>query len=125
MNCKNVFFGIILLCAARISGQNSKLIDKTEILTYVSATYDPASTEKQIEFKSSDNEKRIFYYSGQDSLKPEEQFFKQPSAPITTEGLNLTKEELIGKHFKITYHALTESVSTQCCFIMKLCEAVK
>jgi hypothetical protein len=115
----------LVIWSSGLFSQTKKSTQKTEILTYDSAVYDPTSEETQVVFKNSANQKKIFYYSKQDELKLEEQFFNKPVQPITVSGLNLTKNELNGKKYKITYYALTEQATEECCFKMSLCESVK
>lgn len=105
-------------------GQAKKSQSKTEVLEYVSAVYDPISTEVHVEFKNANGENRIFYHSKNDAVKLEEKFFNPPVAPITEAGKNLTKTELVGKKYKIEYSALTESATSSCCFKMIMCDGV-
>lgn len=125
MKFKILSFLVLVVLSSDLFAQEKKASQKTEILTYDSAVYDPASEETQVIFKNSANQKRIFYYSKQDELKLEEQFFNKPVQPITASGLNLTKRELSGKKYIITYYALTEQATAECCFKMSNCESVK
>ncbi len=118
MNRTVLIIGIIL-CVAVSYGQSNAVNFTTETLEYVAAVYDPISEETQVEFKTTDNHKRIFYYSKNDTLKLEEQFFNLPVQPITEVGKNLSKSELIGKRYQITYSALTEQSTKYCCFKMQ------
>lgn len=124
MKLKIILCATLLVLTSKINSQTKKATDKTEVLTYVSAVFDPASEETQVEFKSNTNEKRIFYYSKQDVIKLEEQFFNTPVMPPTAANLNLTKMELVGKKYNVTYMALTENASKECCFKMKQCLVV-
>ena len=64
----------LVIWSSGLFSQTKKSTQKTEILTYDSAVYDPTSEETQVVFKNSANQKKIFYYSKQDELKLEEQF---------------------------------------------------
>ena len=110
--------------AANSLGQAKKYQIKTEVLEYMSAVYDPISSEVHVEFKNANSETRIFYHSNTDTVKLEEKFFNSPVAPITEAGKNLTKTELVGKKYKIEYSALTESATSTCCFKMSICEGL-
>jgi hypothetical protein len=123
---RSIIISVIILCAAWSYGQsNASKKSLTETLEYVSAVYDPISEETQVEFKTAANEKRIFYYTKNDVLKLEEQFFNLPVQPITEAGKNLTKNELVGKKYEVSYLALTEHSTTTCCFKMQSCTASK
>lgn len=125
MNFKLAIASVSVLLSLNGISQNKKAAEKTEVLTYVSALLDPASEESQVEFKTANNEKRVFYYSKQDELKLEEQFFNKPVIPPLTSDLNITKEDLVGKKYKVTYHGLTEHATSECCFKMTKCESSK
>jgi hypothetical protein len=116
----------LMMFAANSFAQAKKTEIRTEVLQYVSATYDPISEETQVEFKNANNEKRVFYYNKQDIRKLEEDFFNPPVNPITEPGKNLTKTELVGKNYKVDYFALTEFATTSCCFkIRSYAEVIK
>lgn len=125
MNFKSAIISASVLLSLSGIAQNKTTSDKTEVLTYVSAIFDPASEETQVEFKTANNEKRVFYYSKQDELKLEEQFFNKPIIPPLTANMSLTIETLVGKKYKITYFGLTEFATSECCFKMKQCDAIK
>lgn len=125
MKLKLLSISVLFVLSSQVFSQTNKQTQKTEMLFYDSAVYDPASEETQVIFKNSANQKRIFYYSKQDELKVEEQFFNKPVLPVSSSGLNLTKTELTGKKYKITYWALTEQATTECCFKIVFCESVK
>lgn len=108
-----------MMFAANSSAQAKRTEIKTEVLKYVSATYDPISEETQLEFKNANNEKRVFYYNKQDTDKLEKDFFNPPADPITDAGKNLTKTELVGKNYKVEYVALTQHSTLNCCFKMR------
>lgn len=122
---KLIVFTVLFVAGSNGLSAQSLQNPKTEILEYVSAIFDPASEETQVHFVNETNGKRIFYYNKQDSLKPEESFFNKPAYPVTTNNLNLTKNELVGKKYKIQYFALTENNTSECCFKMKKADEVK
>lgn len=124
MNKLILFIVLVVAVNKGLSAQNLQST-KTEILEYVSAVFDPASEETQVHFVSESNGKRIFYYSKQDSLKLEESFFNKPEYPVSTNNLNLTKNEMVGKKYKIQYTALTENSTSECCFKMRKADEVK
>lgn len=125
MNLSKLLFVVAFTgFAVNSFGQDKKLKTITEVLQYVSAVYDPISEGIQIEFKGENNEKRLFNYNKQDVLKPEEMFFNQPVLPITDAGKNLTRQELVGKGFKVVYYSLIEPATPTCCFKMKTCDSV-
>lgn len=125
MSLKKIILSAAIVISAKGISQNKVTNDKTEVLIYESATFDPASEETQIQFKTSGNEKRIFYYSKQDELKLEEFFFNKPVIPPLSSNLSLTKLDLVGTKYKITYYGLTEMETTECCFKMRQYQAIK
>lgn len=96
--------------------------NKTEVIEYVSAVYDPISEEAQVHFKTANNEKRIFYCSSKDQSIPEAFFMIHPATIVNNE---LTNSIIVGKKYKVSYSALTKSATSECCFKMKSYEQIK
>lgn len=121
------FFAIaaFYLLSGKIISQTNSSNLHTEVLEYVSATFDPVAEESQILFKDATNQTKLFNSSKQDSVQIEAQFYNLPANPSTTSELNITKTEWVGKKFKITFYGITVNPVDGCCFKMKASEMVK
>lgn len=117
---KNFKWAMVLVVLAFSSGvkcqnEQKKIIEEFE---YAGAHYDGGSGITTISFKNLKGEYRQFQFSPSDKLQKEAELFTVADNLRTNKLINVSKSELMGKKYKITYSviATVDPANPYCCY---------
>ncbi len=111
-----LFFTFVIVSSFTIGQTNQKAV--TEVFEYISAEYDMVSEDTRIDFKNSSGEMIQFIYGKQDQFRNEEILFNKHGDLAIPTGKIVTKNELVGKKFSLTYSRIGSGdiANSKCCF---------
>ena len=105
---------ILSFCAAGQTSQKSN----SAVFEYMSALYYSDTQATIIDCRNDKGELLQFVYSKQDALKTEEILFNKPAGVAHEPVIIVTKTQLVGKKFNLTYNSIgaADPANPACCY---------